>query len=193
LPGITTMARDRRVLALGLVLILVIGVVIFFLARGDGSEQERAQAAVDEGLAAHAAGDLATAEEAYRRAIELDPQNPFAYYNLGVIAQSEGELADAEFNYRTAIDLDPAFVEALFNLAILRADAGASDEAIELYERVIEEQPEYAAAHLNLGFLLIAEGEEEAGQAALDEAVRLDPSLEDRISQAQEEPEGETG
>jgi hypothetical protein len=41
--------------------------------------------------------------------------------------------------------------------------------------------PSHAAAHLNLGFLLIEQGHERRGQKELEEAVRLDPSLEDRI------------
>ncbi|MGH2673242.1 MAG: tetratricopeptide repeat protein, partial [Actinomycetota bacterium] len=158
---------------------------------GGDSDGERSEAALEEGLEAHAAGDLAAAEEAYERAIQLDPQNKFAYYNLGVIEQSRGELPPAESHYRTTLGLDPDFVPALFNLAILRTEAGFADEAVTLYEHLIEVTPIesaspedvrlVAAAHLNLGFLLIEQGQERRGQRELDEAVRLDPSLEDRI------------
>lgn len=81
----------------------------------------------------------------------------------------------------TAIGIDPRFVPALFNLAILHAQAGANEEAIGFYETIIEAEPGNAAAHLNLGFLLIEQDETERGRAELDEAVQLDPSLEERI------------
>ena len=174
-------ARNPRVAipAIGLVLVLVLGAAL--LLRSGGDERDEAQLALQQGLQAHAEGDLETAERAYRRVLVFDPQNKFAYYNLGVISQSRGDLAEAESDYEAAIQTDPDFVPALFNLAILRAEAGADEEAVELYERIIEVDPEYAAAHLNLGFLLIELGDDARGRVELEEAVRLDPSLEDRI------------
>ena len=146
---------------------------------------------LQEALQLHADGDLEGAEDAYLRVIQLDPQNKFAYYNLGLISQTRGDLVGAESSYRTAITIDPDFTTALFNLAILRTDAGSAEEAIDLYKHIIEVTPAdvadgqtkrlLAATHLNLGFLLIDQGDETRGQAELDEAVRLDPSLEDRI------------
>src|SRR3990170_605783 len=150
-----TQARNPRIAipAIALVLVLVLGGV--WLARSGGDERDEAQQALQEGLQAHAQGDLETAERAYLRVLVLDPQNKFAYYNLGVISQSRADLAAAESHYEAAIRTDPDFIPALFNLAILRAELGADEEAVALYERIIEADPGYAAAHLNLGFLLI--------------------------------------
>jgi tetratricopeptide (TPR) repeat protein len=159
---------------------------------GDGGgEAEQADEILQQGLEAQAAGDFVTAVESYLRVIQLDPQNKFAYYNLGVIDQGQGDLQGAESHYRTTLGLDPDFVPALFNLAILMTEAGSADEAVTLYEHLIEVTPIetaspedvrlVAAAHLNLGFLLIEQGRERRGQMELDEAVRLDPSLEGRI------------
>lgn len=168
--------------------------LVFAMAGCDGDgegEGERADEILQLGLEAQAAGDLATAEDAYLRVIQLDPQNKFAYYNLGVIDQGQGDLQGAERHYRTTLGLDPDFVPALFNLAILRTEAGFADEAVNLYEHLIEVTPLetaspedirlVAAAHLNLGFLLIEQGHERRGQKELAEAIRLDPTLESRI------------
>lgn len=176
-----TAFEDPRAIALGLIAILAAVVLVWAVARGGASEQERAQEMLQEGLQAHAQGDLVAAQQAYLRVLELDPRNRFAYYNLGVIRQVQGDGADAESQYRTAIQIDPDFVDALFNLAILRATGGDEEEAIELYQHIVEVDPAHAAAHLNLGFLLIESGDDELGRAELDEAVRLDPALEDRI------------
>ena len=167
--------------------------VVFAMAgcNGGASEDEQADEILQRGLEAQAAGDLAAAEVAYLEVIQLDPQNKFAYYNLGVIEQSQGRLEAAESHYRTTLGLDPDFVPALFNLAILRTEADFAEEASSLYEHLIEVTPIetaspedvklVAAAHLNLGFLLIEQGREGRGQKELEEAVRLDPSLEGRI------------
>lgn len=180
---IQSIGQDRRLggLVLVIVLALVMGGALLVRSFGGKSEADQAKDVLNEALQLHAKGDLDGAEDAYLRVIQLDPQNKFAYYNLGLISQTRGDPVAAESNYGTAITIDPDFVPALFNLAILRTDSGSAKEAIDLYEHVIEVQPDNASAHLNLGFLLIDQGDETRGQAELDEAVRLDPSLEDRI------------
>jgi tetratricopeptide (TPR) repeat protein len=158
----------------------------------DPPERQEADELLQEGLEAHAEGDLETAEELYLEVIRLDPQNQFAYYNLGVIEHGRGELGEAAARYRTAISIDPDFVSALFNLAIVRTELGDAIEAIELYERVIRIEPENAAAHLNLGFVLVDRGSEVRGRRELEEAVRLDPSLADRAEpEASPSPTGD--
>jgi tetratricopeptide (TPR) repeat protein len=190
---IQALGSDSRArwLLLAVALVLLVGVALFASSLGGKGEAERAKDVLEQGLDLHAHGDLEGAKEAYLRVIQLDPQNKYAYYNLGLISQTRGDAVAAESSYRTTITIDPDFVPALFNLAILRSDAGSNQEAIDLYRHVIELNPTYAAAHLNLGFLLIDEGDETQGQAELDEAVRLDPSLEDRIAPtSSNEPSG---
>ena len=170
--------------ALDALLLPWFGLTVFLVACGGDpqpTERQEAEQLLQEGLAAHAEGDLETAEDIYLEVIRLDPQNEFAHYNLGVIEHGRGRLGEAAARYRTALSIDPNFVSALFNLAIARAELGDANEAIELYERIIEIEPENAPAHLNLGFVLIDQGHERRGRNELDEAVRLDPSLEDRV------------
>jgi len=158
---------------------------------GDGGSSERTEAEelLQEGLDAHAQGDLEAAKDLYLEVIRLDPQNKFAYYNLGVIEHGRGNLVEAAARYRVAISIDPRFVAALFNLAVARTELGRANEAIALYERIIELEPENAPAHLNLGFVLIDEGQKRRGRAELEEALRLDPSLEDRVEPETGSPE----
>ncbi len=188
---IQEMTKERRTGVVVLVGVLVLVLVGALLARTihKKSEADQANDVLTEALQLHAQGDLADAKDGYLRVLQLDPENKYAYYNLGLISQTQGDLVSAESNYRTTIGIDADFVPALFNLAILRTDAGSNREAMELYRHIIEVTPEsdeqlkpqLAAAHLNLGFLLIDTDNEGEGQAELDEAVRLDPSLADRI------------
>jgi tetratricopeptide (TPR) repeat protein len=153
------------------------------------SPEERVAERLDEALAAHAEGRIDEAVEGYQSVLEDEPGNQYAHYNLGLVHQQAGRNADAEAEYRAAIRTDPNFASALFNLAILRTEADPG-EAEELYRSVLTLQPENASAHLNLGFLLIEQDEERDGQAELDQAVELDPSLASRIPEAEaEEPE----
>ena len=146
-----------------------------------GGPSGDAEQILNQALTAHAAGKLDRAVDLYEQVLVLDPQNRFAYYNLGLIDQTRGDDAAAADQYEQAIAVAPDFTPAIFNLAIIRAKQGATDEAIGLYRDVIAIDDTDARAHLNLGFLLIASGERKEGQRELDRAVELDPSLASRI------------
>ena len=114
---------------------------------------------------------------AYREVLIHDPNNQFAYYNLGVIDQANGSLESADSNYGLALSIDPSYVPALYNLAIVKTAIGETKAEIDLYRSAILEEPEYAAAQLNLGFALIDDGQRKEGKAELATAVELDLSL----------------
>jgi tetratricopeptide (TPR) repeat protein len=137
--------------------------------------------AVQRGLDALAVGDTGAAVTEFVAALEADPDDTFALYNLGYIAQTNGERASAELYYRAVLDRDADFEAALFNLALLRQEGGGTQEAIVLYRRVIAVNGENAEAHLELGLLLLRAGRTSEAETALRTAVRLDPSLVDRL------------
>lgn len=144
------------------------------------SDQQKAGALLNAGLAAHTAGRTAEAAGDYRKALIYDPQNKWAHYNLGLIEQNSAQPAAAEADYRAVLATDPNFTGALYNLAILRT-ADAPQEAISLYQRAIAVAPNMASAHLNLGFLLNSIGQNAQGKAELDKAVSIEPALAQRI------------
>lgn len=49
-------------------------------------------------------------------ALELDPNNPSLYFNLGVITGEQGDYEKAKEYYQKCIDLDPTYVDAYINL-----------------------------------------------------------------------------
>ena len=177
-----TWSHAPRVLAgIGIVL------VAFALAMWSGTDPSDddgptgAEATLQDALRAHADGDLEAAETLYRQVLAGAPENKYAHYNLGVIAQTREDVEHAVAEYEAALETDPDFVPALFNLATVRTAQGDDREATHLYKHLIEIDPENAPAHLNLGFLLVDRGRAERGQRELDEAVRLDPSLAERL------------
>jgi tetratricopeptide (TPR) repeat protein len=177
--------RARASIAASMLLVLSLGA-----CGPQGRDPQKAAEAVQEGLTAHKAGDMEAAEEAYTEALEFQPDNKYALFNLGLIYQTRGENAQAEERYRTALDADPNFLPALYNLALVRTEAGASEEAVDLYRRVVALAPENAAAHYNLGLLLIQMGEGRDGREEVELALRLDPSLVDVSPAPQASPGG---
>jgi tetratricopeptide (TPR) repeat protein len=93
------------------------------------------------------------ARDAYRRAIELDPDHADAHTNLGRLLHEAGQVAAAEGHYRRALAARPGDVTAEFNLAVAFEDEGRTEDALAAYQRVLAEDPRYADAHYNLARL----------------------------------------
>jgi tetratricopeptide (TPR) repeat protein len=102
--------------------------------------------------------DARQARDAYRRALELDPEHFDARVNLGRLLHEAGEYAAAEANYRLALRLRPDDATAAFNLGVALEDMRRPDEALRAYERAISSDPAYADAHYNLAHLYEALG-----------------------------------
>jgi tetratricopeptide (TPR) repeat protein len=132
---------------------------------------------LNQGLAKQRAGNIADAEKDFKEVIKRDPNNKYAYYDLGLICQNQKQNAQAETAYRQAIAIDPKFEVALYNLGILRANAGDVNGAIDLYRRAIAANPKDPNAHYNLGLLLRGQKKTQEGNTEVQTAVNLDPSL----------------
>jgi len=98
-------------------------------------------------------GDLESARDAYRRALEVDPDHPEAHINLGRILHGDGNTVSAEAHFRAAVRRDPANATALYNLAICAEDQGRHGAAVRLYRRSLEHDPAMSDAALNLALL----------------------------------------
>ena len=97
---------------------------------------------------------LAKAEEAYHRAIHLDPKLANAYTNLGNLRYRAGASEDAKILYAKAIEVDAGQPEAHYNLGFLEFEDGDLDQAKESFERAVSLDPTFADAHFNLAMTL---------------------------------------
>ncbi len=186
----------RRFLTIGLVILLTLGLAgpAELLAKGEfAAAYESAAKAGDWVLAARAASYYAMyqakddrsrsawfqkAEKAAKRAIQEDPENPEAYFELaralGRLAQYRGILqslslaAGVRDNLKKALKLRPDYASAMVALALWHLELsqkgvgwlyGANaGQVIPLFERAIELEPdriihryEYARALYRLG------------------------------------------
>lgn len=101
---------------------------------------------------------LDEAERCYRQAIQMHPNYPQAFTNLGSILQEKGFLQEAIDCHQHAVQLDPNWVDALYNLGNASKELGDNELAIQCYEKAIALRPGFAQAHLNLGLALLLEG-----------------------------------
>lgn len=94
------------------------------------------------------------AAQAYRRALEADPDLVAALINLANIRYSRDELAEALALYERAVALDPTYFEAHFNLGNIHHDHGRYAEAERCYMETLALNPGYAEAHFYLAVTL---------------------------------------
>jgi tetratricopeptide (TPR) repeat protein len=171
--------RRRRRIALAITAFALVVIAGVMMLRPD--DKPGANSLLSSGLQAHLSGDITKARTFYVRAIEQDPQNAWAYYNLGLVDQTQGNIVDATKAYELAIGIDRGLAPALFNLGVLRGQESDKTAAIELYRRAIQSDPKLAGAHFNLGLLLIESGEVAEGKSEITAGVELDPALRQRI------------
>lgn len=94
--------------------------------------------------------DPGEAIQAYRKALEVNPDLADAHLNLGRLLHETGGAAAAEPCYRRALSVRPDDSIALFNLGVALQDLDRPQEAIEIYEKALELDPKLADAHFNL-------------------------------------------
>jgi tetratricopeptide (TPR) repeat protein len=120
-------------------------------------------------------GELDEAIMHYRKSLEIQPNYPPAWCNLGVALFQKGEKAQAVAQYRRALELEPDYSEAHGNLGVALFDKGEKEQAIAQYRKALELEPQNAEAHGNLGVALFDKGEREEAIAQYLKALEINP------------------
>jgi tetratricopeptide (TPR) repeat protein len=121
------------------------------------------------------ASETQPAIAAYRKALQLDPAQPIAWYDLGVLLQSVGQNDEAVAAWTEAIKHNPAYVEALVNRGAIYAQQGRHDVALADYSAAITAAPEDFTARRNRATLYEDMQNLTEALADLGEALRIDP------------------
>ena len=82
-------------------------------------------------------GKMDDAEEFYKKALTLEPQNADAYNNYGVFLGKTGHKTKALEKYKMALKLNPSHSVALVNMARQLRSSGNIQEAEQAYNRFV--------------------------------------------------------
>jgi tetratricopeptide (TPR) repeat protein len=99
------------------------------------------------------ATDPRAAVDAYRRALQQDPESSAAWINLGRLLHEQGKHAEAQKTYREGLSKCSTAECLYFNLGVLLEDLNQHEVAIDMYLRAVELDPDFADAHYNLARL----------------------------------------
>ncbi|HTQ07144.1 MAG TPA: tetratricopeptide repeat protein [Polyangiaceae bacterium] len=156
------------------------------LERARKDDAKDAQAAFYLGVADEGLGDKASAKEAYRAAMGLDPKLPDPAVNLSQLLLDAEDAAGALAVVDTALKTLPKHPDLLLNRAVALEALGKKDEALGAYGAAAAARPKDMVLHAAYGQLLFEAGKEKEGLAELKTAAGSDdPALLASIASVQ--------
>jgi len=136
----------------------------------------------DRGAALRIAKRLDDSGAAYRRAIDLEPQNPLGHLDLAKTLQASGRNTDAEASVREALRLAPGLAEAWLDLGVMAFKQDRLEEAERAFAEAHRLAPTEPQAANNLLGTRLRLGRRTAALETYREltsrGVAIDPRLE---------------
>lgn len=120
-------------------------------------------------------GKKEKALEAFKKALELNPEDAKAWNNIGVVYHEEGEYGKAIPYFKKAIALDPTDHRFWYNLGLAYHRIGAYEDAIVAYNASLHIMEARAKVWNDLGVTYRVTGELDKALTCYDRALGLAP------------------
>lgn len=172
--------RNRRSLVLGGPIVVGAVALAMSLMSGwltPGSPQDEAAERSNRGAELMNEGRWEEALAELDKAIELDPNNAYAYTNRGGVNAGLGQYEQAIADLDKAIELDPNLASAYDSRGGAYAGPEQYEQAIADLDKAIDLEPSLAGAYYNRGHAYLRLARYEEAIADLDNAMELGPSI----------------
>ena len=123
------------------------------------------------GRVALASGDVTAAEDAFVRALALDPAHPEALNGQAVALDLAGDHAAAQSIYQDVLRRDPTNRAVMNNLALSLALAGEHEQAINQLVKLVDGPAVIPEARHNLALTHALRGDEQTAYRLIREAM----------------------
>lgn len=131
---------------------------------------------MQEGIILGTQSNVAGAEAAYLRALEIDPAFTTAQINLGSLYINTGRPQEAVDILEDAIAKNPYYPQAYYNLAAAYKEVSRHHESLKAYEKAVELEPAFVAARINLGILYAERLKPDLAIEQFEAVLRYDPN-----------------
>jgi Flp pilus assembly protein TadD len=121
----------------------------------------------------------AEAIDAWHKALELDPEDGKAHFNLGYSLGESGDWNAAAVEYKKAAELVPTEPGVFANLALAQAQLGKLNDSIANYRQALALNPAYPSVEADLGTVLAQSGQTAEGLEHLRKALAANPEQAD--------------
>jgi tetratricopeptide (TPR) repeat protein len=113
--------------------------------------------------------------EVLMKAMEINPEFPKSYNDLGVILFLKEEYDEALKNFLKAIELNKDYAKAYYNVACIYGRRKEYNKAIENLKQCIKSNPQMLSAQHYLAICLIQINKIEEAKFQLEEILKMDP------------------
>ena len=121
------------------------------------------------------AGDVEGGVELMRRAIQLDPDNATAHFQLGIIYKDNGQPNEAMPNFERACQYNPQLSDAWLHRANIYIETGFPDKGDELLVMGLVQNPNSPGLHLRWAERLYEMGRLKEAIPQLQKSIQLRP------------------
>ena len=115
------------------------------------------------------------AVNAYRQAIQLNPNYVEAHSNMGNVFRRQRHWAKAVAAYEQALRLNPQSADLCNNLGVVYKDKGEREQALGYYHQAVRLDPQHAEAYNNMGVVLQDQDKLDEAASAFHQALSLKP------------------
>src|SRR5580704_6918881 len=172
--------RRRGVLPIVCALVLSVGYSEPSLAQTAQAYREQANA-----LARSRSWEQAVA--AYRKVLELDPNDAVTHYDLALALKYKGDTKQAVEEFEVAIRPKPVWGEAHYGLGAALYDLHDQAGALKELRKAVEYEPSNAPAHLFLAHVYSEQNDFPGAERELNRAIALKPTAEMHLELGQVE------
>jgi len=128
---------------------------------------------IDRAFALMKSDHIPEAIELMRKALELDPDDSMAHFNLGVLLGRNKQLVEAQEEFRRATVLSPANALFIENYGASLATNGDLNQALVELQKAVTLQPASDHFQFTLGYVHEMNGDYTYAEPALRQAVQL--------------------
>lgn len=121
-------------------------------------------------------GDLKAANDRFREAVRLAPENPDLRVRWGYLYIESHNQAEGAQLFEEALELDDRHVAARLGMARVLG-ARFEGKALETVREALEDRPDQAEGHLLLGRMALEEGDLDTARDALEQALAKSEDL----------------
>lgn len=126
-------------------------------------------------------GSLEAAKNAYTKASEANPKNPFPKLRLAQLSASAGDRAGARAQLEEAIALKQDFAAAYYLLSQVEAADGNGDAAVRAAANAVQIVPDDPLGWYNLGYILYLGGAYQDAAQTFQQALQRAPEYSNAL------------
>jgi putative PEP-CTERM system TPR-repeat lipoprotein len=133
--------------------------------------KESVESLVLYGRAHGASGDIASAENLFKKALQLDPASVDPRLNLAKVFLQKKDFAQAKKYLQEVISIDDKEIEAYYLLANIETSQGNREAALAAYQNIIQVDAKQLQAFYMSGILQMDLGDLDAANATVDKIL----------------------